>query len=247
MIIVWGVYIKLVISCAILYQLVENNDEISELLDSNSKAASLKLIQTQSQVSVLKEESTFWTNWKIVKSESLQIILAYFLQYLVFPGIFYSLEVSYRPIRMYFLTFVQPIEKFEGRLWSIMINLASGLADVLGRVIGDKLFKNYYVATYSVLLVIIFDFFCLNMYLGSFVVFRVVAYFIIFIAFFNYLRTSSTLLFYILRGNKKSTKTNQKDIGSILSNSIAVGIAAGNMCSNCLPFIQEAIKHSSTF
>jgi hypothetical protein len=89
-----------------------------------------------------------------------------------------------------------------------MINLASGLADVLGRVVGEKLFLNHYLATYSVIAVVLFDAFCLNMYLGSFVVFRVVSYLIIFIAFFNYFRTSSTLLFYILRGNKKSTKIN---------------------------------------
>jgi predicted MFS family arabinose efflux permease len=122
-----------------------------------------------------------------------------------------------------------------------MINLASGIADVLGRVVGAKLFKNYYVATYSVIFVILFDAFCLNMYLGNFVVFRSVSYFIIFIAFFNYMRTSSTLLYYIIRGNKKSTLDNQKEIGSLLSNSIATGIALGNLCSNCLPFIREAL------
>jgi hypothetical protein len=73
--------------------MLESNPEIKEILDIRSKNISLLRVSNRTN-STKEEEVTFWTNWTCVKSESLQIILAYFLQYLVFPGIFYSLEVS---------------------------------------------------------------------------------------------------------------------------------------------------------
>lgn len=104
MIIIWGIYTTLMISCAVIYFNFEKNQEIKEILNLKSKSVSQLQLSIKSTSGMKDKEINFWSHWKMVKFESLQIILAYFLQYLVFPGIFYSLEVSLHPKFIFILT-----------------------------------------------------------------------------------------------------------------------------------------------
>ena len=122
-------------------------------------------------------------------------------------------------------------------MWTILLNLISGLADVLGKIFGLSFFKGF-MAQISLPLMLTCDVFIIYLYISNTVIFSPIANLILMTSFLAYFRTSATVLFNIVRGNKKSTRKNQVQIGVVLNNSILIGIALGNLSSNVLPILR---------
>jgi hypothetical protein len=99
------------------------------------------------------------------------------------------------------------VEKFAAEKWTIIVNIVSGIADVGGKIFGFKIFKGF-MNTLSLPLMLTCCGFTIYLYLSHSVIFRFVSYLVLVACFFGYFRTSATVLFYILKGNKKSTPKN---------------------------------------
>ena len=83
MMIIWGIYALICFSAMMIYKILSNKEEFVELLE----------IEEETEISMSHQSVRLFDVFKTVKGESFSIILALFLQYLVFPGIYYALEV----------------------------------------------------------------------------------------------------------------------------------------------------------
>ena len=112
----------------------------------------------------------------------------------------------------------------------------------MGRVFGRQFFSIPWMPQITLIIELFVAGFLIYIYLAGVIVFENLSYVVIASAAYSYFRTSSAIIYYIVKGssNAKIKNKNEKEIGAILNNSVYLGYAFGNVFSNCLPFVKEA-------
>lgn len=83
MAIIWGIYLLSCIGSVAIFYSLSKTREFKYLANIAKKAKEEKL----------EENVSIWESYQTVREESTEIILAYALQMLIFPAIFYNLTV----------------------------------------------------------------------------------------------------------------------------------------------------------
>lgn len=166
----------------------------------------------------------YTTAWKEIKSDGYGIFWTMFLTFLIFPGVLFS---------------SMPPSLFSQKEYILYMNIIASIFDVTARPFAIKKFAKAIVkfSLYIMLVIAIYSLYSYFTDLYAEVEGTIYLNFV-FMAFL-FMRASISVSFFFINSNRKANEVTKEAIGSIMTNALHVGIAAGNLSSNLVLLIKE--------
>jgi len=207
----WGIFLLLSFGLFFSFLKISNGYrfkrlEEESLVDHNKKPKYLKTIY-------------------VIKIELIEIFMIMFLTFLVFPGIFFS---------------INPNQGMSAKTYITTINCVTAVIELLGRPLGYQDFNKYITRIGHIVGVIIAGF-LIHMYLTKqYLGHPGIEYLFFVLTGITMYRTSIGSTYLFVKTSKNARDDTREPIGVLMTYALVAGVAAGSFVALGLPYIRDS-------
>ena len=217
--VVWGTYVLL---CAIM--------AFFFLKLTRTRFYQFSFTKVRASMREIQSAVKFVDSLKLIKDDVIGMLITMGGCFVIFPGIFFSFDASMR---------------FSQQQYILFLNILAAFFDFIFRPFGNKKWTRSVVKCSAPVLVIVIIY-VIYLYLTDQTQKNPDLVYLIFVLIsFTVGRTSLSKSYYMIHSNQLATSDTKEGVGSIMINSLQLGMAIGNLSSNGILFLKSYLFKSA--